>query len=141
MNKKIKKWDLNNPEKIKESQKKYYDNHKEKKRELSKKLYVKNKEIKKWQVIFRKYKITKQDFDLIFETQQKRCAICGTSDFSQWILNIDHDHNTGKVRGILCNKCNLGLGSFDDNEWLMLNAIKYLKQFQVDGKTQIKVQT
>jgi hypothetical protein len=42
-------------------------------------------------------------------------------------LSVDHCHNTGKIRGILCTKCNTGLGSFKDNIELLMNAIKYLK--------------
>ena len=43
-------------------------------------------------------------------------------------LSIDHDHNTNTVRGLLCNKCNQGLGFFDDSIDLLQGAMLYLKQ-------------
>jgi hypothetical protein len=68
----------------------------------------------------------------LFEKQNGLCAICGkeeTHTFKGKIkqLSIDHDHKTGEVRGLLCNKCNTGLGGFMDNVEFLLKAIQYLK--------------
>lgn len=52
------------------------------------------------------------------------CAICGSSDK----LVVDHDHNTMKIRGVLCHYCNIGLGLFKDNPELLSTAIEYLKK-------------
>ena len=52
------------------------------------------------------------------------CAICGSEDN----LHIDHNHDTGEVRGVLCNCCNRGLGLFGDNSELLKAAIGYLKE-------------
>lgn len=54
---------------------------------------------------------------------QKSCMICGKAEK----LVVDHDHETGKVRGLLCNHCNRGLGHFRDNTQFLEDAIKYLK--------------
>jgi len=43
------------------------------------------------------------------------------------VLCVDHDHNTGKIRGLLCNTCNRALGLLKDNKQLLINALKYLK--------------
>ena len=64
--------------------------------------------------------------------QDNQCAICGTSNWGntqsyQMMPNIDHDHLTGKVRGLLCKKCNSGLSYFYDNPQLLLNAVQYLQ--------------
>lgn len=69
-----------------------------------------------------KYGITPGEYIDMLLDQDKRCAICNTRDY----LVIDHCHATGKVRGLLCNKCNLGLGLFKDNVDSLQNAIKYL---------------
>ena len=64
------------------------------------------------------------------ETQQKfKCKICRTSDFSAGRGNrmvVDHCHESGEVRGLLCHGCNVGLGSFRDDPRILKKAIKYL---------------
>lgn len=51
------------------------------------------------------------------------CSICGSNDS----VVIDHDHNTNKIRGPLCKRCNQGLGLFKDNVQSLLNAVRYLQ--------------
>jgi DNA-directed RNA polymerase subunit RPC12/RpoP len=73
----------------------------------------------------KKYGITEEDFNAMLEKQGYRCAICG-SDNDGRELAIDHDHVTGEVRGLLCTKCNLGLGSFEDDITRLEKAKLYL---------------
>ena len=74
------------------------------------------------------YGIDLDNYNKLFELQNGRCAIClsdkvlGQGKF----LHVDHDHKTGKVRGLLCNSCNFGLGSFKDNPEFLKKAIEYL---------------
>jgi hypothetical protein len=75
---------------------------------------------------YAKYGITKEDFDKLFKTQEGKCPICITELKEE--IHIDHDHLTGQVRGILCGKCNKGLGQFNDDIESLTNAIKYLKK-------------
>jgi hypothetical protein len=64
----------------------------------------------------------------MLEEQEHKCAICLTSDTDlDKLLSVDHCHTTGKIRGLLCNNCNLALGNFKDNLNSLENAIKYLK--------------
>jgi hypothetical protein len=60
-----------------------------------------------------------------------KCSICGCheSKYSRQ-LAVDHDHKTGTVRGLLCIKCNKGLGLFEDNIELLKSAINYLECYQ-----------
>ena len=64
--------------------------------------------------------------DLI-EAQEGRCAICKCELNFDGRTHIDHDHTTGKIRGILCGTCNQGLGCFRDNVELIQTAISYLE--------------
>lgn len=57
--------------------------------------------------------------------QLRECIICGESQKLQ--LAIDHDHRTGRVRGALCSRCNLGLGHFRDSPELLRLAALYLE--------------
>lgn len=73
------------------------------------------------------YGITIEDYNKLFVAQEGKCLICRRhqSDLKRK-LNVDHDHATGKVRGLLCNNCNSGLGHFKDDQKVMLLAIEYL---------------
>ena len=78
----------------------------------------------------RTYGITSAEFEELKESQGGRCAICKTDDPKgrHGVFAVDHCHKSGKIRGLLCNKCNVGLGSFRDNIESLLNAIDYLKE-------------
>lgn len=75
----------------------------------------------------KKYGITPEDYDEMYSKQEGKCAICKSHQLSlKKKLCVDHCHKTGKVRGLLCNNCNLGLGSFKDDKIILETAIKYL---------------
>lgn len=84
------------------------------------------------------YGLTTDGYNKLFSQQNGVCAICGQPEtkksFGKHIrrLTIDHNHKTGKVRGLLCNGCNVGLGNFLDSVEFLLKAIKYLKG-ETDG--------
>lgn len=73
----------------------------------------------------KQYDLTLDDFNLIMSDQKGCCAVCGKS--SDKILHVDHDHNTGKVRGLLCHNCNTGIGHLGDDPARLRAAIKYLE--------------
>ena len=74
------------------------------------------------------YGLSVDDFDILMEKQNNCCAICKKTCITGRALAIDHDHNTNVVRGLLCNKCNQGLGFFNDSIDLLQDAMLYLKQ-------------
>ena len=86
---------------------------------------IRSKKYHKLYYRYEKYGITKEQFDAMVLNQDSNCIICKKELSSE--IHIDHDHATGKVRGILCGKCNKGLGQFDDNVEFLTNAINYLK--------------
>jgi hypothetical protein len=74
------------------------------------------------------YGITTDEYNLLFNKQSGKCAICDRhqSELKQ-SLCVDHNHKTGKVRGLLCDSCNKGIGCFQDNVDLLSNRIQYIK--------------
>lgn len=74
----------------------------------------------------RKYGITVEDYNDLLEHQRGGCAICFQDNASGWRLAVDHNHDTGEVRGLLCRSCNTGLGHFGDNVDNLESAIDYL---------------
>jgi hypothetical protein len=77
------------------------------------------------------------DYDSMLVKQEGKCAICGTSNpvgegnttkRLTFAFAVDHCHATGKVRGLLCNPCNRGIGFLKDDVDLLAKAIKYLKE-------------
>lgn len=75
-----------------------------------------------------KYDITLDQYNKLHQKQKGLCAICGTDKPKgrHNRFHVDHCHVTGKVRGLLCSKCNLALGSFNDDKNILTQAIKYL---------------
>jgi hypothetical protein len=72
--------------------------------------------------------ITLEEYERLYEAQNCVCAICGNPNSKGRLLSVDHDHVTGKVRGLLCQKCNTGLGMFNDNLALLASALEYLSE-------------
>lgn len=89
-----------------------------------------------WKTILKRHELTAGDYQAMFDAQGGRCCICRSNRFDAGrkghspyrFLRIDHCHETDKVRGLLCDKCNLGLGNFnDDPQWLRA-AAAYLER-------------
>lgn len=92
-----------------------------------------------WPRKLARYGLTPESYQALYESQGGLCAICGTEGTSDVIphhvraatgasrLNIDHCHETGKVRGLLCNLCNTGIGHLKDSPDLLRAALRYLE--------------
>ena len=79
----------------------------------------------------RKYGITPQEYQLKFDKQEGKCAICGIHQSQlKHPLGVDHNHTTKKNRDLLCVRCNTALGSFQENIQILELAINYLKKHQ-----------
>ena len=105
------RWQRENPERHKAKQREYTESGR--KSVSNRKSHLK-----------RKYGLTLEDFDALLAAQGGGCAICGRPDAD----NVDHDHRTGRVRGILCFNCNVAIGHIADDEDRLAAAMKYLSR-------------
>lgn len=73
-----------------------------------------------------------EEYNIMLAKQSCRCAVCGKTESRKLPngisakLSVDHDHKTGKIRGLLCCKCNFAIGHLDDNPYLCERAMHYL---------------
>jgi hypothetical protein len=91
-------------------------------------------------VLKHKYGITIADYERMLEAQGGRCDICRTDDpgqnqESRYSFHVDHCHETGVVRGLLCDRCNRGLGFFFDNADRLSAAVLYLRKHELGAAT------
>ena len=129
-------------QKRKEYSKQYYEKNKEKCKERTKEhpsckaareKYRNKPETKvklRNQRLLRNYGITNEDYEAMLEEQRFCCAGCGLhQNETDKKLNVDHDHNTGAVRGLLCGNCNRALGLIRDNLQTLANLQTYLEKY------------
>ena len=92
---------------------------------------VLEKEKRKKYMLSFKYGISLQEYAELLEKFNFSCAICGSTEY----LCVDHDHETGFVRGILCHPCNAALGKFGDNALGIKKVLDYLNtsRLQIEG--------
>lgn len=117
-----------------EAVKKSYKKHREKTLIRTRERYYRtprekiNKSYRKW-ILSSKFGISIDEYNNLLEIQNGVCAICKNFN-KEKNLAVDHDHETGKIRGLLCSRCNLGIGQFNDNIQLLSDAISYLENYK-----------
>ena len=108
--------------------------HPERKKKWRKQSYQKNKDKAKEQYLVYHYGINLKEFEYLLQKQNNLCAICQKSETVKHQsgtpkqLSVDHDHETGKIRGLLCYNCNRGIGHLQDNVEILKSAISYLEE-------------
>lgn len=137
------RWRAANKEKYEQWLKEYWEDHKEKRRAIARKYrraHPYTEADKRWNRDHKDYYVRKQlerrlkelgftreQYTALVEAQGGKCAICakplGRGEFC-----LDHSHSTGVVRGILCRRCNLGVGQFSDDPILLRTAAAYLEK-------------
>lgn len=99
--------------------------------------YINNTECRectKERMRYNSFGITRDEYNLMLSEQDNKCSICEI-DMDEYVktsqnnkvFSVDHCHTTGKIRGLLCCKCNRGLGYFKDNPDFLIRASNYLK--------------
>ena len=104
----------------------WYNNHKQEKHEAYKKWAEAHPSERRNRRLENLYGITAEQYRNMYNQQDGRCAICGKKEDK---LHVDHSHENGNVRGLLCGNCNRGIGIMQDDISVLSSAIKYLKSF------------
>lgn len=94
-----------------------------------------NKEKRRFNTLKHKYGVTRSQYEQMFQKQGGRCAICNAEDapFPNR-LNVDHCHGTNQFRGLLCNRCNQGIGYFQESCDILEKAKKYIEQWRIQNQ-------
>lgn len=83
---------------------------------------------KRWEHLLSRYGLKRAEYEAILDKQGGRCAICyGGVSWGRRNFSVDHDHNTHKVRGLLCSSCNTAVGHFKESLPNLQRAIEYLR--------------
>ena len=93
------------------------------------KQYRRDQELKHLSHVRIKYDLSSEEYTRLVLAQNGVCAVCGKTTPGQRNLDVDHDHTTGEIRGLLCRKCNTALGLFQENSLITDKATVYLRRF------------
>ncbi len=128
---------MNQPRGIPKSYRSGHDPTLEKERlnKNQRKYVEKNRDKQRAAHIYRTYGISWEEYLVLFARQNGECSICKVSlsthiqpDNRHEIAHIDHCHETGKIRGLLCNKCNSAIGYFNESALLCKLGAEYLEE-------------
>ena len=107
----------------------YRDNNKEHIKKYNKEYNDQNKDDFRNYHLVKNYNITLNEYNELFLKQEGKCAICGRHQSElKHTLHVDHSHTTGLVRGLLCVKCNIGLGYVNDDIEILSKMVCYLQK-------------
>lgn len=102
--------------------------YRSRRRDKEKARYWKNPDAARNRHLRRKYAIDLIAYGTLLIAQEGCCAICGTAPRENRLLDVDHDHATGIIRGLLCSNCNRILGYAHDDPSILQKAVVYLEQ-------------
>lgn len=112
------RWRADNRERVAESNRRWYTANKHKAVQAMRRQNLKDR-----------YGLTLDEYDRMYDSQEGKCAICkrvgGTSRMER--LHVDHSHETGQIRGLLCFRCNTGIGMLGDTVDALSRAVAYLQ--------------
>ena len=129
-----------NPEESRSKLRTWHNANKDKKAISFKNWASKNKQKLRGNRLQKTYGVSNEWYANKAKEQGYKCAICNTFQDEKRLLCVDHCHTTGKVRGLLCTKCNAGLGQFMDNQDNLKSAISYLENDRSVQQYQFQMQ-
>ena len=125
-------WRKNHPERLKAYNANWYVANRAKAKARSERYAQANPEKVRSRKLKRDHGINIENYDSMLKSQHGLCAICKSppskANAREMVLHVDHCHNTGKIRGLLCAHCNRMLGLAKDNQETLLKAATYLKE-------------
>lgn len=131
-----KKWRDNNKDRRRDYQKQWRERNAEKVADYQQQYHAEyrmkeDSQFSTWKRnLHRNYRITPDDFNSMWESQDGKCAICNENMVprgrSSFAATVDHNHETGEVRGLLCRCCNSGIGNMKDSPSILIAAYNYL---------------
>lgn len=148
-----KAWRLKNPERTKEHskrsrskpgykertkvyQKAWSERNRPRLREMSREYYQNRKDVVRDQNLQKNVGITLNEYYSMLIIQNYVCALCySDSGIKGKLFAVDHNHETGKIRGLLCRGCNVGIGNLKDDPDLLNRAVGYIREGGIFGKT------
>ena len=102
-------------------------------REVDRAYYARNREKARDYNLRKRYGISSRDYDRMLAWQCGLCHLCRkppTGRYNGGVLHADHDHQTGRLRRLICHDCNNGLGRFKDDPDLLRRAAAYIEEFR-----------
>jgi len=121
------KWQKANPERVNAGRREWRKANSEKEKVRHRNYHASLDPATKYERwLKRKYGITLLEYNQMLELQDEVCAICLTKNTRGKGLVVDHDHATGLVRGLLCDRCNLGIAHFGEDTDVLNRAQNYL---------------
>lgn len=112
------RWARENPERLAETRRKYHEEHREERSQRNRASHLQ-----------RKYGLSPDDVEFLVVAQGGKCRICGAAEGKK--LHVDHHHDSGLVRGLLCGKCNKAIGLLNEDPQLFEAATSYLRENQL----------
>ena len=122
-------YNARNKDKLAARAKLYRERNREKVKSKQKIWREKNGRHLKGKMLLWNYKLSLDDYEKLLESQGGVCAICNGINRNGKKLSVDHDHQTGAVRSLLCSRCNSVIGYCEDSPTLARGIVKYLEKF------------
>lgn len=118
------------PEVTREIQRRFRAKHRDRLNAAQRARMKANPEKRYWAELKYLYGILPEQYIDLLEKQRGVCAICHRPERTRRRLSVDHDHDSGVIRGLLCTNCNAGIGNLGDNPGLLRVAAEYLEAAQ-----------